>query len=455
MGSVLPVRAAELQQRSEFVAPIMIVNTSFLNIRTGPGAEYTVLITVVGGTELPVLSVAEDGVWYQVSTLAGVGWINSEFGVARGDFSRVPVLTLREILAQAVPVTGVNEPSDDTAGSTGFVAGREWGVSIVESHPARTRAGIGSDSPGTATANLSVIYNIAEAVTADGIVWYRISDNFLGSVWVEGPKTLFRPFACTDDFTVVVFNKGVLPTVGPDGSGTLSGNLGVDAGREAYLLDARNQQYKIELFDGNTGWVAATDADVRDEDAISKPFCVNRPTTPIVTDPDGGGNVVGGPQLVGARAVINTAFLNARSGPGAQYTVVTTLSGGTEVPIIGIAPDGVWYLIEGSFGEAWINSEFTLFRGDGRSLPIVRDFSGSIISRPTATVTNAVTLYAAPNTTLGVIGALSGVLEEVTIVARTENSDWLQLQTALGFGWVRASEVTIVGDISVIPVVGG
>src|SRR5689334_20997769 len=80
------ILAAGAEQQVQFVTPLMIVNSSFLNIRTGPGVQYNVLITVVGGTDLPVLGRANDGVWFQVSTVVGVGWVNSEFVIPRGDF---------------------------------------------------------------------------------------------------------------------------------------------------------------------------------------------------------------------------------------------------------------------------------------------------------------------------------------------------------------------------------
>ena len=65
--------AAPEQQQAQFVAPRLVVNSSFLNVRTGPGIQYNVLITVVGGTELPVLARVSDNVWFQVSTVVGVG----------------------------------------------------------------------------------------------------------------------------------------------------------------------------------------------------------------------------------------------------------------------------------------------------------------------------------------------------------------------------------------------
>ena len=94
------VTARDAEQRVDFERPILVVNTSFLNVRSGPGVEYGVLVTVVGGTELPVLGVAADQVWYQVATDGGPGWVNIEFTLPRGDFSNVPLVTAAEAVQQ-------------------------------------------------------------------------------------------------------------------------------------------------------------------------------------------------------------------------------------------------------------------------------------------------------------------------------------------------------------------
>ena len=104
------VSASDAEQ--SFQQPILVVNTSFLNVRTGPGVQYTVLVTVVGGTELPVLGIFGDGVWYQVATDGGPGWVNIEFTLPRGDLSNLPILEVGE--------TGA--PNVDLGQGGGFVA---------------------------------------------------------------------------------------------------------------------------------------------------------------------------------------------------------------------------------------------------------------------------------------------------------------------------------------------
>ena len=441
----------ESDQRAEFNPPTMIVNTSFLNIRTGPGTQYSILLTVVGGTEFPVLGSAGDGVWYQISTIAGIGWLNSEFAIARGDFRNVPRVEAPEVdlsdLMLDVP------SSDDATGGVAYASGRQWGVSIIETHPSRTAPTISASSFANVNGDLSRIFTVLQAASAEGIVWYQVSIPELGSVWVEAQKTLMRPFACGDSITAVVMVADTHPTIGPDGSGTLNGQRVVNIGQEAYLIDAFGSFYKIELADGSTGWVPQTDVSVRGN--VYSDYC------------ESGGNIAAIANEAAANGtttqtfvrrspawvVVNTGYLNIRSGPGSQYSVTATVAGGTELDVVGFAPDGVWYLVRGTFGQGWLNSEFAVFRGNGSGLPVIRDAVG-VLARPVANITNAITLYAAPNPGSGVIGVVTGP-QEVNVVARTIDGTWVQLDTAIGFGWVQVNFVSVAGDISLIPTVGG
>lgn len=103
--------AAPVQQQAQYATPVAVVNTSFLNVRTGPGAQYTILITVVGGTTLQVMGISADGSWLQVSTPAGLGWVNVQFTLPRGNFEFVPVVSAPPVVESA--------PRPEFSGSTG------------------------------------------------------------------------------------------------------------------------------------------------------------------------------------------------------------------------------------------------------------------------------------------------------------------------------------------------
>lgn len=435
---MLSAVGSALAQRVQFSAPVMVVNTSFLNIRTGPGVQYSVLVTVVGGTTLPVLGVAPDRVWYQVSTVAGVGWINSQFALARGDFRNVPEAdapVLDTTSPTPVPGTGSPRPSGS----------REWGASNLVDQPLRSQPGNSGSELVFLPADRTVIFTVTGARFADGVSWVAVNVPGIGNGWLEESKVTYRPFACT--LTAVEITQNMPLKVGPDGTGGNKDQF-IAGGQEAYLLDRVGDLYKIELINGSIGWVEGTAVVVRNENVRSD-YCEKGGTDTPAGGPSTPGNA---PRAATPYIVVNTGNLNIRSGPGAQYTSVVVVPGGTELPVVGIAPDRVWLLVEGTFGTGWVNSEFVLFRGDGRFLPIVRNAVGQVAT-PKVSVTQNVILYAAPNLTLGSIGVLNAPVE-VDVVARTADGNWVQLNTSLGFGWVQTAFVTVQGDLSSIPVVG-
>lgn len=78
----------------------LIVNTPALNVRSGPGAQYTVLATVAGGDQLSVVG-RNDGRenWWYVELANGQrGWLNNIHVVIRGDLTGTPVVAHEGVL---------------------------------------------------------------------------------------------------------------------------------------------------------------------------------------------------------------------------------------------------------------------------------------------------------------------------------------------------------------------
>lgn len=454
---------AAFAQRAGFSAPVLVVNTSFLNVRVGPGTQYEVLLTVVGGTTLPVLGVANDGVWYQVSTVVGTGWVNAQLTLPRGNFTNVPLVEAPAAVFNPMLGTGSmgSLPGTGNAGGTGstgtVVRGvREWGVSVIIDHPLRTQPSINGAEVTYLKPEFGIIYSITGTSTNEGVNWLRVSVPGTPGGWLEETKVRFRPFGC--ELSVVVLTQDVSLKQGPDGTGGEKDQF-IAANAEAYLLDRANNLYKIETINGSIGWISEGTFTVRDRSKVASEYCTSggsfaaAPGTGSVGSLPGTGSQ--GSDIVSAsvpHVVVNTGNLNIRSGPGAQFTAVATVPGGTKLSVLGLAPDGVWYYVAGTFGQGWLNSEFVLFRGDGRFLPIIRGASGDV-ARPTVGIGRTVTLYAAPNLTLGVVGTLNAGTYDV--VARTGDFLWVQLNTPLGFGWVQRDFVTINGEPALIPIVGG
>lgn len=484
-------------QQVQFTTPIAVVNSSFLNVRTGPGVQYETLLTVVGGTEFPVLGIASDRVWYQVSTVVGVGWVNSEFTIPRGSFTNIPMVDTRNFVTTIsssvaafglpdgqgggvafIPSQTATSPTTTISAGGTFIAGTDpvsGNPIIISGAGERFRAAINipavelRSAPGDNQPSLGLLFQsdtldypiVGRGRDTNGVEWLSIVTPNFGTGWVDAPKLNLRLSGAFQTVMVVTADTVAMG----DGPGTGSGSLPqLSGGTEAFLrnISQDGNFIQIELGGGEIGWIPFSAARQRTE-TVTDGLGLTPSSAPVLAagvDGQGGGAVTGTTQLPAPfslstpRVIINTAFLNVRSGPGAQYTSVTTLSGGTELPVLGVAKDRVWYLIEGRFGRGWINSEFTIFRGVMDNVPVVNtdvviagqlDKAVAVISAPTV-------LYAAPGTNFGSIGSVSGP-QEVTIVARTADSAWLQVSTNAGFGWVLASQVVVRGNTSQVPVV--
>ncbi len=444
----MAVAAAPLNQQAQYATPVAVVNTSFLNVRTGPGVQYSVLITVVGGSTLQVMGISADASWLQVSTAAGLGWVNIQFTLPRGNFEFVPVVAAPKV-TEAAPQTsysGAANNSDDTAVDAGFSSQRLWGASLTLTQSARFQPSASSLGMQEFGASDGIIYRILNATFAEGISWVQLEFSATITGWVDQSHVLFRPYGC--GYSVVKMTHDTLLSKGPDGSGA---EIGITGGHEAYLLDRVGNAFKLELQDGTIGWADVSTITIRDATSVSAPLCVGAAS---VQEQESG---LGQPESVPAQGmafpyvVVNTGYLNIRSGAGAQYQPVATVPGGTRLHVIGAAPDGVWYLVEGGFGQGWLNIEFVLFRGDGRNLPIVTQTVGTV-AKPVGTFNATITLYAAPNLTLGVVGTLQGP-GQVTVVGRSADGNWIQVSSSIGNGWVQRLLITIIGDTSLVPII--
>lgn len=84
----------------------LIVNTDNLNIRTGTGPQYTVQITVDGGTELDVLGRTEDFSYWYVSYQGIRGWVPAGLVLIRGDLTDTPVVITEGEIIQPTWING-------------------------------------------------------------------------------------------------------------------------------------------------------------------------------------------------------------------------------------------------------------------------------------------------------------------------------------------------------------
>jgi uncharacterized protein YraI len=287
----------------QLATPVMVVNTPALNARSGPGPQYTVLITLPGGAELPVLASNADTSWYLVATPIGNAWIDVDFVLARGDFSFVPVIDVQApspAMTLPTPVTvqmvGAAQPFAARGATSAPASNRRASLNVIS---VDLRPG-----PFEASGVITTLYKdpnvdfvvLGEAFDNRGVEWVAIFVPGIGNGWIEKPKT-----------TISV--RTLTPT------------------------EARQQ--------------SATN--------VTTPGSL---PVPVI-------------ELAPVLAIVNTPFLNIRSGPGPQFAPLAVASGGTTLTVVGLAPDVVWVLVEGTFGRGWVASEFVLLRGNLDNVPTI------------------------------------------------------------------------------------
>src|SRR5690606_25483491 len=274
-----------------------------------------------------------------------------------------------------------------------------------------------------------------------------------GTGWVETPKLRVRLSARYRDVLTVVADTVNLYA---DPGVSLLHVEPLRHGDEVFLIDITpdGQFVRVELATGEVGWLPFSAVVTREG------------TSTDDLGPDdagqGGGSVVPvisapGPQLEAPRVIVNTGNLNVRSGSGAHFTSVAVVPGGTELTVLGLASDDVWYLVAGDFGQGWVNREYVIFRGVFDNVPVIPyDVAASqgTVAAPVAIVSAPVTLYAAPGVDFAQVGVLYGPAE-VTLVARNADATWVQVMTPQGYGWLIANQVILRGDLSLVPVVVG
>ena len=79
----------------------LIVNVSWLNVRSGDGMEYTVVGRVAGNTELIVRGVNAARTWWDVEAGDILGWVSNEGIINRGDLRGAPIV---EAAGEIAPV---------------------------------------------------------------------------------------------------------------------------------------------------------------------------------------------------------------------------------------------------------------------------------------------------------------------------------------------------------------
>ena len=327
--------------------------------------------TVAGGTELIVLGRATDNVWFLVQGDFGQGWLNSQFSLFRGDYSTVPVIRdLIIITNTGNPGQGGGAPAPNP--ST-IASGRQvTGVSLIgrnlKQSPSYDSLTLSSSVPN----DPNTIYPLLATQEVNGTLWYLVDIPNIGRGWMDG--VVLRALQCGNEQVGIAIDQTPITFDGISNQQSFIINFDT----EFYIVGRKNDFAIIELVDGTTGYFRASSIGART--GVTN-ICTGVSTVVGGTSGTGTGtgtstgSVTVAP-ITGNHVVINTGNLNVRSGPSAAFSTVATVPGGTELAVIGRAPDGVWYYVEGAFGRGWVNNQFVLFRGDFATVPVL-DITGN------------------------------------------------------------------------------
>lgn len=191
LGVVGSPRAAlaDSAAQAQYAAPIAVVNTGNLNVRSGPGPQFSIITKVPGGSQLPILGLNEDGSWYLVVTPAGNGWLYAAFTIPRGDFRFVPVITVRALAESDVNAAGTLAIPNLSASVSVPVPELDPGRVVVNTGNLNVRSGPGPQ--------FSILGSVpgGTVLPVDGVTpdqaWFLVSSPF-GAGWVDAEFVVFR-----------------------------------------------------------------------------------------------------------------------------------------------------------------------------------------------------------------------------------------------------------------------
>lgn len=316
-----------------------IVNTSFLNVRTGDGIKYDSLDVLRGGTRLEILGRNLASNWYLVSDGETNGWVHSRYVVLRGKSVHGYPIVNRAHLATLAP-----------------------NLAVVDTAYLNLREGAG------------VKYSIAQILPGGTIAkligrnadwsWLYIELEDGSKGWINASYAVLR--GNTINTTIEMLENGLLSSANHGVVNTSYLNMRSGDGI-AYAVQeilpggtileimgrSGNNAWIYVSNDGREGWVHSGYVVVRGQYMDAYPTLVVAQDAPMAA-------------TIG---IVNTPFLNLRSGDNYFTEAIDILAGGTELSVLGHSQDGRWYLVETAEGQqGWVSASYVVIRGPLPSL---------------------------------------------------------------------------------------
>ncbi len=324
------------------------VTTPKLNVRSGPGAGYSVVTTLVQGQSVTLTGRNANSSWAMVRLADGTeGWASTFYLSTEVAWSSLPVVgSAAAVEPTAIANTGsLNVRSGPSpAYDIMMVVGQGHVMSMIG------RNGDGSWVQVRISGNVGWVYGPYIAPGAP-IMSLPVTS---GSVPPPAVPTAQPPAsgtpaapAPTGPGTAVVTTGRLNVRSGPGAGYSVAGT--VDGGTLVTLLgrDSAGWWIKVRLPGGLEGWVSSLYLDIV-EPAGDIP--VLAPAEPS--------------------AVVSTGSLNVRSGPGTQYGVLVVLPEGAIVNLLARSADGAWVKVRTNGMEGWASAFFLKTTYNLAALPV-------------------------------------------------------------------------------------
>ncbi len=443
--------------------------TEYVNVRSGPGTNYTSKTVIASGTSITVTD-RSNAEWYAVKLSNGMtGYIFSQYIQLSNDSSSdagsvpstesTPAKTTEYVNVRSGPGTNYTSKTVIASGTSITVTDRsnsEWyavklsngmtgyifsiyielesgsssggGSSFSESVQARTTAGVNVRSgPGTNYSSKTVIASGTSITVTDrsNSEWYavKLSNGMTGyiySIYIRIESESSSGGSSGTESTPAKTTEYVNVRSGP-GTNYTSKTV-IASGTSITVTDTSNPEwYAVKLSNGMTGYIYSIYIELQSSS---------------------GGSTSGGVQAK------TTAGVNLRRGAGTSFGVIRVVATGTTVTVTE-ATNAQWYKVKLSDGtEGYIFTEYlNVISGDIDSVKPDGDDTPDTSGAVTARTTTDINLRRGPGTTYGVIMVVD---ENVTVtVTEATNSEWYKVRLADGTeGYFSAQYLKIVsGDI--------
>lgn len=434
--------------------PTAEIVTGALNVRSGPGLEYSVVAIVNQGNVVNLLGRNADSTWAYVQTATAVlGWVNASSTYINPS---VAISSLDVVTPNTPTPTGTltptNTPTPVPATATPTAAPPTGSTATVNTGALNVRSGPGVAYDVVAVANQGNVVTLIGRNSNSTWAKVRLSNNIEG--WVNA--SLITPTVSISALPVAsapTVTASALVSTGAlnvrSGPGVTYSVITVASQGQTVTLLGRNADSswtKIRLANGIEGW-ANTSLLTANVSIGSLPFA-DSPAAPEPPVP-----------------VAPGAVLSLRSGPGFSYPVTGSVYQGLQVTAVGRNAANSWLKVQLSDGQqGWIQSFYVQLHIPIGNLPVLDSTTSPTTPSTGATPTPPATTYWAtvntgaanvrsgPGIGYGIVSVVTQG-QYVSLLARNNISTWAKVQLTNGtVGWINASLLNANVSINTLPV---